>query len=309
MAFHVRGSCGVHHRDAGTSLPRLPKAEKLPDAAANRLKAVGSKVFGIKWGERVLALSDRGFEVVTDGTTTLSHRPRGNAYFVQTGGESVFRKSAFKGTDEQLVARGRAILAGLGVDKSEISEAKVLQQFTTVGEVDPATRQMRAEAPQKDRRTLLFTRAVHGVPVFSSRLALDLDAGGKVAAFELSWPKIDPKVLQEGLRLQQTVKSGYQAQPRPGTKVEQVQAGILHSTAAAFIDEQVAAIRVIYAPTESRLGMKPLLYLAANGEPVAIPRERTEPKKWRRRCRRGLLLLLSERGTNAIAQPRVWLGV
>jgi hypothetical protein len=38
------------------------------------------------------------------------------------------------------------------------------------------------------------------------------------------------------------------------------------------MDEQVAAIRLIYAPTESRLGMKPLLYLAADGKPVAIPR-------------------------------------
>ena len=272
IAFHAGPAAAQFITATQEQLARLPKAEKLPDAAANRLKAVGTKVFGIKWGEKVLALSDRGFQVVTDGTTTLSYRPRGNAYFVQTAGESVFTKSAFKGSDEQLVARGRTILAGLGIDKSEISEAKVLQQFTTVGEVDPATRQMKAEAPQKDRRTLLLLRAVRGVPVFDSRLALDLDADGKVVAFELSWPKIDAKVLQEGIRLQRAVKSGYEAPPRPGARVEDLQAGILHSTAAAFMDEQVAAIRVIYAPTHSRLGMKPLLYLAANGKPVAIPR-------------------------------------
>jgi len=253
-------------------LERLPKAERLPDAAASRLKAVGTKVFGITWGARVLAVSDRGFQVVTDGTTTLSYRPKGNAYFVQTGGESVFKKSAFKGSDEQLIARGRRVFAGLGIDKAEILDAKVLQQFTTVGEVDPATRQMKAEAPQKDRRTLLVTRAVRGVPVFDSRMTLDLDADNKVVAFELSWPKIDPKVMQEAIRLQKTVKSGYEAPPRPGAKIEQVQAGILHSGAAAFVDEQVAAIRVIYAPTDARLGMKPLLYLAENGRPVALPR-------------------------------------
>ena len=164
------------------------------------------------------------------------------------------------------------MLTGLGIDKAEILAVKVLQQFTTVGEVDPATRQMKAEAPRKDRRTLLFTRAVRGVPVFDSRMTLDLDADGKVVAFELSWPKIDPTVMQEAIHLQRTVKSGYEAPPRPGAKVEKVQAGILHSGAAAFMDEQVAAIRVIYAPTESRLGMKPLLYLAENGKPVAIPR-------------------------------------
>lgn len=58
----------------------------------------------------------------------------------------------------------------------------------------------------------------------------------------------------------------------PGAKLEQAQAGILHSGAAAFIDEQVAAIRLIYAPIDSRVGMKPLRYLAANGKPVEIPR-------------------------------------
>jgi len=272
IAFHAGPASAQFITATPEQLARLPKAERLPDTATKRLEALGAKVFGIKWSERVLGLSDRGFQVVTDGTTTLSYRPRGNAYFVQTGGESVYTKSAFQGSDEQLIARGRAILSGLGIDKSEISEVRVLQQFTTVGEADPATRQMRAEAPQKDRRMLRFSRAVRGVPVFDSRLALDLDADGKVVAFELSWPKIEPQVLQEAIRLQRAVKSGYEAPPRPGTRVEEIQAGILHSTAAAFMDEQVAAIRVIYAPTNSRLGMKPLLYLAANGKPVAIPR-------------------------------------
>ncbi len=272
IGFHGGPAAAQFTTASPEQLARLPKADELPDATASRLKTVGAKVFGIKWGARVLAFSDRGFQVVTDGTTTLSYRPKGNAYFVQTGGESVFKKSAFKGSDEQLIERGRRVLTELGIDRKEILAVKVLQQYTTVGEVDPATRQMKAEAPQKDRRTLLFTRAVRGVPVFDSRMTLDLDADGKVVAFELSWPKIDPKVMEEAIHLQRIVKSGYEAPPRPGAKIEQVQAGILHSGAAAFMDEQVAAIRVIYTPTESRLGMKPLLYLAENGKPVAIPR-------------------------------------
>jgi hypothetical protein len=259
-------------------LARLPKAEKLPDAQAKRLEAIGTKVFGIKWGERVLALSDRGFDVVTDGATTLSYRAKGNAYFVQTGGESVFKKSAFNGSDEDLIARGRAVLARLGVDKSEVAAAKVLQQYTSAGEVDPATKRMRAEEPKKDRRTLLLLREVRGVPVFDSRLALDLDAEGNVAAFELSWPKIDPKVFAHAERLQRLVKAGYDAPKLDGARVEQTQVGILHSTAAAFLDEQAAAIRVIYAPTDARVGKKPMLYLAENGKPVAVPRN-LEPKR------------------------------
>ena len=259
-------------RASPEQLARLPKAEKLPDAAAKRLEAVGAKVFGIQWGERVLALSDRGFQVVTDGTTTLSYRAKGNAYFVQTGGESVYKKSAFNGSDEQLTARGRAVLAGLGIDKSEVAAVKVLQQFTSAGEVDPTTKRMKAEAPQKDRRTLLILREVRGVPVFDSRLALDLDAEGHVAAFELSWPKIDPKVLAHAVRLQRLVKAGYDAPKIQGARLELAQAGILHSTAAAFLDEQAAAIRLIYTPTDSRVGKKPMLYVAEGGKPVAVPR-------------------------------------
>ena len=278
LAFAV--SIGLHGAAAGADfttaspeqLTRLPKAERLPEEAATRLKGIGEKVFGIKWGDKVLALSDRGFEVVADGTTTLSYRPSGNAYFVHIAGESVFKRSAFKGSDAQLIARGRAMLAELGIDKAELGEAKVLQQYVTAGEVDPATRRMKAEAPRKDRRTLLFARTVHGVPVFDSKLALDLDAEGRVAALEISWPKIDPKVLEEGLRLQRMVKARYEAPPMQGAKIEHAEAGILHSGAAAFVDEQVAAIRLIYAPVNSRLGMKPLLYLAANGKPVEIPR-------------------------------------
>src|SRR5713101_8075450 len=78
MVFHGGPAVAQFINATPEQLARLPKAEKLSDAAANRLKAVGAKVFGIKWGERVLALSDRGFQVVTDGTTTLSYRPRGN---------------------------------------------------------------------------------------------------------------------------------------------------------------------------------------------------------------------------------------
>src|SRR5262249_54433755 len=129
-----------------------------------------------------------------------------------------------------------------------------------------------AETPQKDRRTLLITRAIRGLPVFDSRLALDLDGDGNVAALELSWPKIDAKVLAQGLRLQRRVKAGYDAPKLEGAKFEEAQAGILHSGAAAFIDEQTAAIRVIYAPSDARVGKKPLLYFGEDGKAVAVPR-------------------------------------
>ena len=65
-----------------------------------------------------------------------------------------------------------------------------------------------------------------------------------------------------------------------------MQVGILHSPAAAFVEDQVAAIQVIYAPTESKLGMKPVAYLDMQGRPVEIPRQmiaKAQPRSGERR--------------------------
>jgi hypothetical protein len=251
----------------------LPKAEKLPAEDAARLKNIGAKVFGIKWGSKLVAVSDHGFQAITDGATTVSYRPAGNAYFVQSGKAGLSGKSAFRGTDQQLTERGLAILTGLGVKRNEIADTKILQQYVTEGRMNPDTRQMEVNPPKKDRRSLIVRRVVGGVPVLNSRLALDLDGDGNIAALELSWPVIDPKVLEEAARLQKIAVAEFKAPERKGARIESVQVGILHSPAASFVEDQVAAIRVIYAPTESKVGMKPVAYLGMDGRPVALPRQ------------------------------------
>jgi len=249
----------------------LPKAEALPTKEATQLKAIGMKVFGIKWGKKLVAVSDRGFQVVTDGTTTISYRPAGIAYFDQTGKMS--GKSAFQGSDKQLIKRGRALLSNLGINKDEIAGVKILQQYVNEGMMDPASRKVEFSTPRKDRRSLVATRAIDGLPVFNSRLVLDLDGKGNIAALELSWPKITGKVLEEGMRLKKIAGAEFKGPELKGAKIESAQAGILHSPAASFLDEQVAAIRVIYAPTDAKIGMKSVAYIGVEGRPVAIPRQ------------------------------------
>ena len=254
-------------------LEDLPKAEMLPAREAVRLRSIGTKVFSIKWRKKPVAVSDHGFQAITDGTTTISYRPAGNAYFVQAGKAGRSRKSAFRGTDRQLIARGRTILAGLGINRNEIADTKILQQYVTEGRMNPDTRQMEVNPPRKDRRSLIVRRVVDGVPVLNSRLALDLDREGNIAALELSWPRIEPKVLEEARRLQKIAETEFKAPERKGARIESVQVGILHSPGAAFVEDQVAAIRVIYSPTDSKVGMKPVAYLDREGRPVAIPRQ------------------------------------
>jgi hypothetical protein len=254
-------------------IAQLPKAERLAAEPAKELEAKGAKVFGLSWDKKRVAVSDRGFQVITDGVTTLSYRPAGNAYFVQTAKTGLAEKKPFDGPNEKLISRGKEILKSLNVNSRELAEVTVLQQFTTAGRVDPATHMAKVEPPKKDRRSLLVNRVVDGIPVWNSKLALDLDDTGRIASLEMSWPAIAPKVMEEALELHKMIESGYHAPEVKGAKMQSVQAGILHSPAASFIDEQVAAIRVIYAPEDSKLGMKPVVYLGANGRPVQIPRQ------------------------------------
>src|SRR5258708_59194 len=224
----------------------LPKAERLPAREEARLRDIGTKVFGIKWGEKLVAVSDHGFQAITDGTTTISYRPAGNAYFVQTGKAARTGKNAFRGTDEQLIERGRAMLAGLGIDRNEIADTKILQQYVTEGVMNPDTRQLDVKEPRKDRRSLIVRRVVAGVPILNSRLALDLDGDGQIAALELSWPAIEPKVLEEARRLRRLAKAEFKVPERKGARIESAEGGILHSPGASLVEDQVAAIRVIY---------------------------------------------------------------
>jgi len=235
-----------------------------------KLEALGAKIFGVKWSGKVTGVTARGFEALTDGNVTLSHRPSGNAWFVQN--PKARTGPSFEGPDDQLIGRGKEILRGLGVDVSEIAEARVLQQYVSAGIVDPKSKQMKTDGPKKDRRTLLITRTIRDVPVWSSRLVLDLDREGRIALLEISWPKIKPETMEVSVTLSRSV-GAYRAPEKPGAKVESVEAGILHSPAAAFLDDQVAAVRVVYAPINPRLGMKPVYYLGADGKPVAMPRQ------------------------------------
>jgi hypothetical protein len=73
---------------------RLPEAKELTAEEARRIEAVGTKVFGVKWGEKPTAVSARGFQVFTDGVTTLSYRPTGNAYFLKKRGRRILRTMA-----------------------------------------------------------------------------------------------------------------------------------------------------------------------------------------------------------------------
>jgi hypothetical protein len=202
-------------------------------------------------------------------------RERGGAYIIANR-KAVTDGGFFTGSDDELRRRGVDLLKGLGIDPKEVAEIKVLQQFIQRGLVNRQTRQMRAEPPRRDQRMLWATRAVNGIPVWSSRLLLTLDRQGRIAYFEMVWPRIDPKVLNDAQRLQR-IGTNFRAPEVANAKPEQVGAGILHSAAIGFFNDQTAAMRVIYRANRREIGKKPVYYLTAEGRPVAMPRNIEAP--------------------------------
>jgi hypothetical protein len=258
-------------RSPNVLAPPSSQATELDPEQAQSLRNLADKVFGITWSGRVLAVSDRGFHILTDQVTTLSYRPTGNAFFLHQSNASLSHP-AFEGSDSDYIERGKAVLAGLGIEASEIAEAKLLQHFVQVGVVDTNGKDVRVESPKKDRRTLLLTRAVRGIPVFNSRLIMDLDRKGHIASLEITWPNISPKVMEQVQVLQNAARGDFRAPEQKFAELEAVEVGIVHSPAASFLDEQTAAIRVIYRPKDPRLGKKAVAYLDAAGKPVTMPR-------------------------------------
>lgn len=273
LTAHLRCAIAGPTDDRSQSVltPPSSEAKELEPEKARFLRNISEKLLRIKWVGRVLAASDRGFEILTDQVTTLSYRPTGNAFFVQNSKASL-SQPAFKGSDGDYIQRGKALLAGLGIEASEIAEAKLLQQFVQAGFLDPAGKTSRLEHPKKDRRTLLITRAVNGIPVWNSRLIMDLDRSGKIASLEITWPKISPDVMEKVKLLQKVARAEFKAPEQKFAELEAVEVGILHSPAASFLDEQAAAIRVIYRSKDPSVGKKAVAYLDAAGKPVAMPR-------------------------------------
>ncbi|HXI86473.1 MAG TPA: hypothetical protein VNH64_03370 [Parvularculaceae bacterium] len=250
----------------------LLQAKPLDEKSAQQLKALGAKAFGIKWRRKTVAAADRGFQVVTDNVMTISYRPSGNAYFVQDLARPMGKDPGFQGSDDQIIGRGKEILKAVGANLDEIADAKILQQYTQLAEIDASGRP-NVQEPKADRRTLLMTRAAKGVPIWSSRFMLDLNRDGSVAALEIVWPQLSPEVMKEALEMQKVAAGDFRPPKIPYAKVESVEAGILHSPAASFVDDQTAAIRVIYQPTDPSVGKKAVSYLKLDGSPVAMPRQ------------------------------------
>ena len=80
--------------------------------------------------------------------------------------------------------------------------------MTQEAQIAPQSGAARPTELKKGNRRALLTRAVEGIPVFSSRELLALNRSGGISDLELHWPEIPRTAIDEAHRLQFIVRNG-----------------------------------------------------------------------------------------------------
>jgi hypothetical protein len=210
----------------------------------------------------------------------FSRRLDSRTFFIQ---DSLYGRNkpsgVFQGSDKELQDYVGQVLKTINIPAAEIEKTSVLQQMGQSQHPDPLTGAMIKDNPRVVDRSVLVTRKIEGLPVFSSRGLFRVGANRQVGFMELHWPEIAPNVITEAHSLDAIVKNGWLPPEKNGAKVESVEAGVIHSPAIAFAMDVQPVIRVIYAPLDSSLGKKPVAYFDRNGKEVPMPRQFANPRK------------------------------
>ncbi|HEV2992193.1 MAG TPA: hypothetical protein VG759_27410 [Candidatus Angelobacter sp.] len=244
----------------GTEILRLPLA---PDA---------------EYVEQLNLVGFRSKEVL------FSRRLDSRTYFVQD-----FRpeKPESKPAPEQIARQyAEEIMRRLEIPLAEVAQQRLVEEHTNAAQVDRSTGRLQSQKEQIGKGWFSVTRQIDGLPVFSSRMLLQVGDEHSIKFMELHWPEIPLTVVVEAHRLAYKVKAGWKPPNVEGAEPEAVDAGMIHSPAVGFVMDTYAAIRVIYRPLKAGVGKKTVLYLDRSGHPVAMPRQFAEPPKEEPRTKR-----------------------
>ena len=263
--------------DSPNSAPPLAD-ERALDAAT---RDIATKALGLKLAPDVRIGHKANFAGLQAGPLTFTHRLDSRTFLAYDSRFSDTKNTGVnKESDGELRKRNRRLFEQLQIPANEIASEKVVQEKTQIGERDKTTGQVKLEPIQLGKKWVRTTRQIEGLPVFSSRATIGWMPGGDIGFLEVHWPEIPAKVLEEGRRYRELVSGGrWHAPELKGARVESVDAGIIHSPAAATAMDVVPVIRVIYAPLDERMGKKPVAYLDAAGKEVQMPRVFVEPPR------------------------------
>jgi hypothetical protein len=237
------------------------------------LRRLAAEVFDLEFQEPVNAGSQANLVGIRSAHLLFSRRIDSRTYFVHDEHYGMLGEAgAFQGAETEQLEACHRILDRLSIPRTEVASEAVLKEMTQIGRLDQETSRVLAEEPQEGKHIARLTRAIEGLPVWSSGMTLGLTSGRGVGYVQLHWPELSDRTLHEAHRLRYRIAHGWEAPPQPGAEIEEVQAGIIHSPAIAFIMDIQPVVRVVYRPAEGLRGQKPVLYLDRHGRPVPLPR-------------------------------------
>lgn len=217
--------------------------------------------------------AERNMVGIRTADVLVSRRRDSRTWFVEDARYAKGAYAPLAAPDAALIDETRAILRRLDVPADEMAEATVMTEKLQTGPVDPRTHTVRGGEVRDGKKYVEVKRRIHGVPVFSSRALVGIGQERRVGFMELHWPAVSPETVREAERLQGVVRQGWRPPEQRGARVESVEAGIIHSPAIGFVMDVRPAIRVVYAPTDEKLGRKLMLHLDERGNPVPTPRQ------------------------------------
>jgi hypothetical protein len=245
------------------------EAPELIDAAA--------KIAGFDLGKRPTFATAANVSGVRTRRHTFSRRRDSLTIFAtDTRYGHLGKAGTWTGPDRSAITGCRRVLRAARIPPDEISGIDVVPEYGAVAE-RLSEDEVRVEEPQLLRKLARASRAVEGVPVWSSYVVVGLTAKGDIGQLELHWPHLLPEAVKEAKVLASLVKRGFKGPELPGARMESVEAGVIHSPAIGFFVDVAAAIRVVYVGEDPTVGRKPTLYLDRHGEVIARPRD-IDPK-------------------------------
>jgi len=237
------------------------------------LEKTARTTFGISFDTTPIPEASYNMIGLRSKSILFSRRLDSRTYFVQDQRYGLGKPDGvFRGDSAEQIKLAREIMDKVGARHDEIHREPVLAEKLGVGHIDPKTGAVHTEKVEEGRKVVSMSRQTGGLPVWSSSLLLGLTANKGVGFLQLHWPEIPELVVQEAHRLAYKVKNGWQPPEHRGSKVELVEAGVVHLPAVGFFMDIQAAIRVIYAPLCQVHSGRALVYLNRHGQMVSLRR-------------------------------------
>ena len=236
------------------------------------LVEAASKIAGFKITKREYG-GARNISGIRTKTLTFSRRLDSRTVFAADNRYGHLGKAGvWTGADKTALSRCRKLMRAAGVPTAEIAGLAMVSEFGAIAQ-RVSDGEFKHGAPHLLRKLTQATRAVEGIPVWTSYVRLGLTAKGDVGTLELHWPHLSPPVIKEAGLLKAMVKRGFEPPQLAGARLESLAAGVIHSPAIGFFMDLAAVIRATYVGEDPVIGRKPTLYLDRHGEPVAMPRD------------------------------------